>query len=211
MGLNFYKSISVVFSVLLICVFVSSQANKKTEINRIRAYCKTVDNFTKRNQNPHLIFADTSDYNDNAKQKWRKFGSEKALEKYRENTAETYSISYNWQRNGRIVKSTFTNFSPSGDWAEYVYHYFRNDGTLAKAQQEMRTFNGDAIIIQDFYYNQKGKLLRKTARYLDLQSKKPFKPSKEFLKENIDPSSEINHYKSIGKLPFARLLKQSLR
>ncbi len=196
----------------LLCVFqvstVFAQPQKIAEIKRIEAYCKTVDALVKRTKKPSLLFADTSDYNDDAKEKWRKFASEKSLEKYRENTAETYSIAYNWQRSGQIVKSNFTLFSPSGDWAEYVYHCFRADGTLAKAEQEMRTFNEDLILIQNFYFNQAGKLQKKTVKYFDLRSKKPIKPTKEFLRQIQELVSQIDFYKKVGKLPFAHLLKK---
>lgn len=186
---------------------VFTQTAKKAEIKRIDAYCKTVDTFVKRYRNPQLIYADTSDYNETDKPKWRKFASEKILEKFRENT-ETYSIAYNWQKNGKIIKSNFTLFSPSGDWAQYVYHYFREDGTLAKAESEMRTFNGDLIIVQNFYFNRKGKFLQKTVKYLDLQTQKPIKPSKEFLENKADFSDDADYFKNTGKLPFANLLKK---
>lgn len=190
--------------------FVSAQTGKKAEIKRIEAYCKTVDAFTKRYKNPQSVYADTSDYNENDKPKWRKFASENALEKFREKT-ETYSIAYNWQKNGKIVKSNFTLFSPSGDWAQYVYHHFREDGTLAKAESEMRTFNGDLIIIQDFYFDRKGNLLKKTVKYLDLQTKKPVKPTKEFLENEGSFFSDVDYFKKTSKLPFAHLLKRKKR
>jgi len=206
------KKYGLLISFLLLCGFqvtaVLAQTSKKAEIKRIDAYCKTVDALVKRTKKPDLIFADISDYNDDSKQKWRKFASEKSLEKYRENTAETYSIAYNWQRSGRIVKSNFTLFSPSGDWSEYVYHCFRPDGTLAKAEQEMRTFNGDLIIIQDVYFDRTGKLQKKSVKYLDLRTKKSIKPTKEFLEENKESISEADYFKKTSKLPFAHLLKK---
>lgn len=205
------KKLCLILFVLTFFAFQSSlvfaQTNKKAELKRIEAYCKTVDAFTKRYKNPQLIFADTSDYNENSKPKWRKFASEKTLEKFRE-TTETYSIAYNWRKNGKIIKSNFTLFSPSGDWANYVYHYFREDGTLAQAESEMRTFNGDLIIIQDFYYDRKGKLLKKTIKYLDLQTQKPITPTKEFLENNGNFSDDVEYYKKTSKLPFANLLRR---
>ena len=188
-------------------LFVFAQTNKKAEIKRIDAYCKTVDAFTKRYKNPQLIYADTSDYNQNSKPKWRKFASEKALEKFREKS-ETYSIAYNWRKNGKIVKSNFTLFSPSGDWANYVYHNFRADGTLAKAESEMRTFNGDLIIIQNFYFNRQGKLLKRSVKYLDLHTQKPIKPTKEFLENRGNFSNDVEYFKKTSKLPFASLLRK---
>jgi len=186
---------------------VGAQTNKNAEIKRINAYVKTVDTFVKRYKNPHLIFADISDYNDDSKTKWRKFASEKALEKFRDQT-ETYTIAYNWLQRGKIVKSNFTLFSPSGDWANYVYHHFREDGSLAKVESEMRTFNGDLIIIQNFYFDRQGRLLKKTVKYLDLQTQKPIKPTKEFLAGKADFSDDVEYYKKTSKLPFANLVKK---
>ena len=191
-------------------LFVFAQTTKKAEIKRIDAYCKTVDAFTKRYKNPQLIYADTSDYNRNSKPKWRKFASGKALEKFREKS-ETYTIAYNWQKNGKIVKSNFTLFSPSGDWANYVYHNFRADGTLAKVESETRTFNGDLIIIQNFYFNRQGKLLKRSVKYLDLQTQKPIKQTKEFLETRGDFSNDVEYFKKTGKLPFANLLRRKTK
>ena len=185
---------------------IAAQTSKNAEVKRIDSYVKTVDNFTKRYKNPQLIFADTSDYNEGSRPKWRKFASEKALEKFREKT-ETYTIAYNWLQRGKIVKSDFTLFSPSGDWANYVYHHFREDGSLARAESEMRTFNGDLIIIQDFYFDRKGNLLRKSVKYRDLQTNKPIKPTKEFLANKADFSDDVEYYTKTSKLPFAGLVR----
>jgi hypothetical protein len=207
---NFLKKSGLFFFVILALSFlpVHPQTGKTNEIRRIDAYVKTIDAFVK-NKKPHLIFADTSDYSEESKPKWRKFASEKALEKFREETGETYTIAYNWLRRGKVVKSNFTLFSPSGDWAQYVYHNFRADGSLALAESEMRTFNGDLIIVQDFYFDRAGRLLKKTVKYRDLQTNKPIKPTKEFLETKADFSDDVEFYKKTSKLPFANLLKNA--
>jgi hypothetical protein len=180
----------------------AQKTNKNAELKRINAYVKTLDAFVKRNKRPHLIFADTSDYNDNSPPKWRKFASEKALEKFRE-TSETYTVAYNWRRNGRLVQANFTLFSPSGDWAQYDYHYFRADGTIAKIASELRTFMGDLIVLRDLYFDGKGRLLRQTIRYRDLNTKKPVKkPADEDFQ-----TTDVTVYKTVRRLPFARLVK----
>lgn len=187
--------------------FVFAQANKKAEIKRIDAYEKTVEALTKNSKSPQLIFADASDYNENAKPKWRKFASEKALEKFRE-TSETYTIAYNWQKNGKIVASNFTLFSPSGDWAKYVFHYFREDGSLAKVESELKTFYGDLIVLQNIYFDNKGRILKKTLAYKDLQTGKPKKPAKDSFDASSSFINETDYYKQTRKLPFAHLLKK---
>jgi hypothetical protein len=185
---------------------VSFAQSNTAEIKKIKAYCKTIDAFVKRNKSPQLIFADISDYNDDSKAKWRKFASEKALEKFREKT-ETYTIAYNWRKNGKLIHSNFTLFSPSGDWTQYVYHYFRPDGTLAKVESDMRTFYGDMIVLQTIYFDSKGKLLSKTTQYKDLTTHKPKKPSKDFLSDFSQLKSGEDYFKKTSKLPFASLLR----
>ena len=194
----------ILFFVLLFSSFVFSQTSKKSEIKKIDAYCKLVDSFVKKHKRPQMIFADISQ---TEKEKWRKFASEKVLEKFRKNT-ETYSIAYNWQRNGKIIQSNFTFFSESGDWAQYVDHYFRTNGTLAKVESDTRTFEGELSVLQDLYFDSKGKLLRKTVQYRELATNKPKKPSKEFLESNGDFVSGVGYFKKTSKLPFAILLKK---
>lgn len=186
--------------------FALAQTSKTAEIKRIKAYCKTVDSFVNRNKKPQLVFADISQTD---KPKWRKFASEKALQNYRDKTSETYSISYNWRKNSKLIHSNFTFFSESGDWSQYVYHYFRTDGTLARVDSDLRTFYGDLIVLQTLYFDSKGKLLRKTIEYQDLTTKKPKKPSKEFLKDNADFVNGVDYFKKTSKLPFAHLLRQN--
>lgn len=203
-----YRALTILFLLFAFqTAIVSAQTNKKAAIKSIDAYCKTVDSFVKRNKKPQLIFADISDYNDDSKTKWRKFASEKSLDNFREKT-ETYTIAFNWQKNGKLIHSNFTLFSPSGDWSQYVYHYFRTDGTLAKVESEMRTFQGDLIVLQSLYFDSKGKLLRKTIQFKDLMTKKPKKATKEFLANNGDFVSGVDYFKKTTKLPFAHLLKK---
>ena len=188
-----------------ICTATSlfAQTKPTEDVKNIDAYCKTIDALTSRNKAP-LIFADTSDYTDaNAKEKWQKFASEKALEKFRE-TTETYNIAYNWQKNGRIAASNFTGFSPSGDWTMYIFHCFRDNGSLARVKMELRTFYGDYIVTQLRYFERSGKLLRKAVKYQDLITRKPKKPSSQF-----DSSfSDADVFKKTSKLPFAHLLNK---
>ncbi len=195
----------IIFITLLLAFFmpmlVSAQANNTSTVAGIDAYCKTVDAVRKARKIPELVFADTADMNDQ-KEKWRQFPSEKALEKFREKS-ETYSIAYTWRKNGKIVASNFTLFSGSGDWAKYVYHYFREDGTLARVESELRTFNGDFIVIRRHYFDRNGKLISKTERYLDLTTRRPKKHDEGVMGD--DPK-EIDYYKNTRKLPFAYLL-----
>lgn len=199
------KKRGIIFFFVVIFAFsflpAAAQTGKTAEIKRIRAYVKTIDAFVGK-KNPHLIFADTSDYNEGSKPKWRKFASVKALEKFRAQT-ETYTVAYNWRKNGKLVQSNFTLFSPSGDWAQYDFHYFRADGTVAKVTSELRTFMGDLIILRNFYFDGKGKLLRQAIQYRDLNTNKPVKKPKD----GDFQTTDVTIYKTVRRLPFARLIK----
>jgi len=175
----------------------------KAEVKTLDAYCKSIDALAKKRKTPELVFADVSGLTDKT-EKWSSFASEKALDKFREKS-ETYSIAYNWKKNGKIVVSNFTLFSGSGDWVKYVYHYFREDGTLARVESELRTFNGDYIVNRRRYFDRSGKLIHKTEKYLDLTTKKPKKPEGGVMGD--DPK-ETDYYKTTSKLPFVHLLKK---
>lgn len=183
---------------------VLAQRSKAAEIKRIDRYVRSIDRLTNRSKGPDLVFADTAGSDDKTTS-WRRFASTKELEKFRE-TKETYTVAYNWRSNGRIVAANFTLFSESGDWAKYVDHYFRADGTLAKVRSELRTFYGDYIVIRDIYFDTKGRRIKRTMKYLDLTTKKPKKPTADFLADN-SMASEVDYFKRTNLLPFAKLLK----
>lgn len=169
----------------------------------IDSYCKEVDTLQKRHRTPELIFADTAGMEDK-KEKWRSFGSEKALEKFREKS-ETYTIAYSWRRAGKIIASNFTLFSGSGDWAKYNNHCFREDGSLARLESDYRTFMNDFKVLRKRYFDATGRAIGSSVRYLDLTTGKP-KAAKEGVMG--DHPKEVDYYKKTSKLPFAHLVKQ---
>ena len=181
--------------------FIFAQADTKAEIKRIDTYCKTVDAFVKKYKSSYLVFADISDYSKN-KPKWKKYNSEKEFAKVRE-AVESYNIAYVWRKNGKVVVANFTFSSPSGDWAHYVYHYFREDGTLAKVEAQLNTFYGNVTFLRNFYFNRKGMLLRKTTKYLDLKTQKGVNHKERDFYDN-----EVKIFKKTSKLPFNFLLRK---
>src|SRR5690606_28417453 len=84
-----------------------------------------------------LVLADTAATGDETR--WERFASHDKLEEYREKR-ETYSIAKVWLAEGRVASAVFTLFRESGDWAKYVTHCFRKDGSLERATIEYRTF-----------------------------------------------------------------------
>jgi hypothetical protein len=181
----------------------SAQNSRSATVRQIDSYVRSLDRFVANEKNKRIVVADTAGQS-NGKPKWKRFDSEEALEKFRENS-ETYTIVYNWKRGGRIVASNFTLFSESGDWAQYIFHYFRSDGTTAMINSELRTFYGDYIVIHIHYFDRHGRLIRKRSKYLDLTTHKPKKPTDEMRNENSG-FFRGTIYKKVTKLPFARLL-----
>ena len=204
------KTFSFIAVSLLLLIGLSSespaQARKSAEVKRIDAYCKTVDAIRKKHKKPDLIFADTAGMNED-KEKWRAFASEKALDKFREKS-ETYSIAYNWQSGSRVIASNFTLFSGSGDWVKYNNHCFREDGTLAVLESDYRTFNGDFMVVRRRYFDRSGKLISKSAKFLDLQTRKPKDASSGVMGDDAD---EVDYYARTSKLPFVHFLPRRSR
>jgi hypothetical protein len=190
-------------ALLLILGFSLSPAAQSTasQIKAINSYCKQIDAIQERRKSPELVYANIADVN-SSKDKWRKFASEKALEKFREKS-EAYDIAYNWRSGGKLIASNFTHSSPSGDWVNYVNHCFRKDGTVARVETDYRTFNGDWKIISTRYFNSAGRQISSSIKYLDLQSGKPKDASDGVMG---DAESRAAYYRSVRKLPFATLL-----
>jgi hypothetical protein len=192
----------ILLSVLaLLTPAVLGQAPTGT-VRQIDAFVKAIDSKAKRAEAPKLIFADVSDYESNAAAKWQRFASEKALERHRKKT-EAYTIAYVWLDGGKVASTNFTMFSPSGDWAKYVYSYYRPDGSLARVETDYRTFNGDFKLIRRRYFDNTGKQIGSSVKTLDLQSGKPKKAPDGVMG---DEPNETDHYMTAAKLPIAHLL-----
>ena len=188
--------------VLVLGLFNAASAQSvASQVKNINAYCKQIDSIQKRRKTPELVYANTADENSNT-DRWRKFASEKALDKFRDGS-ETYDIAYNWRSGGKLIASNFTHSSPSGDWVNYVNHCFRPDGTVARVETDYRTFMGDFKVVSMRYFNSSGRQISSSIRYLDLQSGKAKDASDGVMG---DAESRAEYYKSVKKLPFAKLL-----
>ncbi|NNF00105.1 MAG: hypothetical protein HKN25_13875 [Pyrinomonadaceae bacterium] len=181
------------------CKFETSKNDDqlKDSVSSIDAYAKTVDEFVGQKDGPDTVIADISDFEKDTKAEWKKFNSREEFEKSETNSYETAFV---WNKNGNPISTNITYSSPSGDWAQYVFYIFREDGSVAKATRELRTFMGDIIVIRKYYYDKSGALLKETRQFKDLETKKFIKAPKSF--EDID----VDIYKSSGELPFASML-----
>jgi hypothetical protein len=166
---------------------------KATELAAINAYVKQVDRFMKRNDKRSRTFGDMGD----EQRQWREFKG--GVAEGETDPADLDEVAYVWLRKGKVVAVAFTFQSGSRDWAHFVTHYFREDGTLAKLHSRLNTFYGNVSAIRDKYYSGNGRLLRKTARYLDIETHKP-KKNPNFHDEPIPV------YLSVRRLPFYTLL-----
>ncbi len=178
----------------------ASRQATRAEISAIESYADEIARFAKRNSSKARNFANTATGNVDH---WREFRSEKERE-----AADTgYNLNENalvWLRNGKVVGANFTFQSGSRDWAHFVMYYFREDGSLAKVEATLNTFYGEMSVFRERWYDREGKLLRSTAQYRDLRSRKRKKPgsASEFIDEPIPL------YRSVKDLPFRHLLRR---
>ncbi|HTK37698.1 MAG TPA: hypothetical protein VL325_04335 [Pyrinomonadaceae bacterium] len=186
------------FVLLLLVPFVFAQPGALVTRTQIDAYAKKVGRYTDHHRKGAIAFADLSPYGSSS-ENWKKVGSWDDLDGY---TADhdAYSLALVWKQNGKVTAANFTYTSPSGDWNDYVNHYFRPDGTLALVTSEFRTFANTCVAKQRVYFDRKGILIRKTVSYSDLETGRRKAPCLS------DESLKFNYYQSVITLPFSGLL-----
>lgn len=201
-NLNFASVIIVLSFVFLFSNLVSAQSNKKTEVKQIEAYSQTLDTFGKKNKNLHPVFADVSDPEKDKNSLWRKYNSVIAFKKATKKL-NPYEIAEVWEKENKIALVFYFLTSPSGDWNLYTYYYYRADGTLAKVEEQLNVFGLEGLIYvtRNYYFDEAGKLLQKTAKYYDPNTKKYKKAGQvNFM------NREAEIYKKNSELPFAKLV-----
>jgi hypothetical protein len=190
--------ILITIGVLLsVAALVTGQAAKtrsprSSDVASINIYVRQVDRFIKINQSRKRIFGEVGDGEDS----WREFKGNAGKS---ETPEDLDQLAYVWTRSGKVIAAGFTFQSGSRDWFHFVTYYFRADGTLAKIHSRLNTFYGGVTAIREKYYGADGKVLRATARYLDIQSGKP-KKNPNFQDERLPI------YLSVRSLPFFKLL-----
>jgi hypothetical protein len=167
-------------------------------VQAVEAYIKTIDAFVAKEGGPHLVIARVGDYNDEDSLVWKKFDSE---EEFENAEVESYETAYVWKKEGKVVRVNVTYSSPSGDWVEYFLQTYREDGTLAYVDRELRTFLGDIIVNHIRIFDENGKRLTETKRFRDLNTDKEIKEEDaEYM--NVEAGEA---YMKIGDFPFAGL------
>jgi hypothetical protein len=163
------------------------------ELAAIDTYARQVDRFIKLNNKSRRVFGDVGDKEEN----WREFKGKVAKGEADPNDLD--EVAYVWARKGKVVAAGFTFQSESRDWYHFVTYYFREDGTLAKIHSRLNTFYGSVTAIRDQFYGSNGRVLKSTARFLDIQTQKP--------KKNPNFQDEPTPvYLNVRKLPFFKLL-----
>jgi hypothetical protein len=182
------------------CFAQNPPQSEDPALTAARAYVKSVNEYALKQGSPDLIIADVSDYNEDSKPVWKKYSSEEELENSREEE-ESYTIAYVWFQDRLPTAVNFTYSSPSGDWALYVEYVFRTDGSAAGIRRELRTFQGNIAVTNISFLDEKGKLLKETTEFADLETQKPVPPTKNYADIDVDI------YKRVSDLPFAAMLK----
>lgn len=177
------------------------------ELKSIRAYCKVVDSIRPHDKEPDMIFADLSGMGEK-KGKWRSFASvsasDEAVKRFCEKTGGPWSAAFNYKNGDRLVAVNLTVSSCTGDWAKDVYHYFREDGSLAFVLSHFGTFYDEYKFEQRQYFDRNGRLISKSEKYFDLTTDEPIEEVKS--EEHAGLRDKIDYYKSVSKLPSAHLL-----
>jgi hypothetical protein len=189
---------------VLISVVLGATAGLGASPASIDAFCDPLANYAQRKENVPVIFADVSDPQTDKSAQWLRIEDKEALDR-RAKDKGLYTEAFVWrQGRGTFVSIFFT--SPSGDWGEYVDHCFRQDGSLARSEATLNTFNAyredesNAPVsrIRTRYFDSAGRLLRSRRWVIDVKTRKPLKVAFQDDEETI--------FGSIGKLPFAGLL-----
>ncbi len=188
----------------LITIVLSATAGMGSIPTSIDAFCDPLAKYTREKANVPEIFADVSDPQVDKSSHWLRIKDNDELDR-RVKGNGLYTQAFVWrQGRGTFVSMFFT--SPSGDWGEYVDHCFRQDGSLARSEAILNTFNAyrdddpEAPVsrIRTKYFDSTGRQLRSRTRVVDIKTRKPLKVAFQDDDETI--------FLSIRKLPFAGLL-----
>lgn len=175
--------------------FAQEAGGEGKTLAEVQAFVKETREWVEKQGEPHLVFADSSDYSEGAKPVWKRYASMVDFQNAGEE-GESYTVAYVWLKEGKVIGVNFTYSSPSGDWAHYAEHVFRPDGSVAEIRKELRTFLGDVIVVRTTVYDPAGKELKISKEFFDLENQKPIPPTDNF--QDVD----VPVYKKVGEIPF---------
>jgi len=146
-------------------------------IDSVEKYCAAVEEHGGKKEADFIVgVSSQGSANSNG---WRLFHSENELQKTWEEEGNK-DAAFVWLNQGKINSTNFTLQSGSGDWALYTHHCFRQDGTVARIESELRTFNGNMIARRKWIFDPNGEKKKFTEEFLDLNTEKPKQPDADF-------------------------------
>ncbi len=152
----------------------------------------------RKDSNRVLFFADTTDYTIDSIPHWTQFPNNAAIASdYHEDCGQAVV----YKANDNSTETYFINDDESLDWTYYITSYYRPDGTIAKVDAELRIFYGrvDAETVE--YYDESGRLIKKSKQFRDLNTDKHLrKPSQDFIDEPLQV------FYRVSDLPFSHLI-----
>lgn len=177
-------------------------------VEAIEGLCEKASAFAKKSESTVRIFADVSDpYDRSSREEWREFKNAPELQRANKES-QLCTEAFVWGTEDFAFVSMFFT-SPSGDWAHYVDYCFRQDGSLARSESTLNTFNvhhpeddnaGPVSRIRTKHFENTGPSIRTQSKVIDLKSKKP--APKVSLMDQDEPI-----FRNIRELPFIALLK----
>ena len=185
---------------LLACMFFTpqgamGQSTCAQQVAEIKAYCRKIDQFIKTNPNSRRAFASNSSSVERVPEDWHEIRTDgdNRMEEARDNLDENASV---WFSQGRIVGANFTLRRESRDWIQSAMYYYREDGTLARINAELKMFHGEMTFIREQFYDRKGVLIAGSTKSCSLKTGRAKKPDNDFI------PNPLPVYETTDRLPF---------
>jgi hypothetical protein len=177
------------------------------KIKAINQFCDGLAPMTKKKERRRQFGLFQKDEEDSGR--WVEFKQEAELQAAVKEL-QVYEVAQVWSREDGALAIWMTLTSGSGDWVHFVEYCFRADGTLARMNSTLNTFNVEdadenkevngASRKRDRYFDVDGKQVKARTRITDLKTKRPA-PTLQIMDE------EEPIYKTPASLPFHDLLK----
>lgn len=168
--------------------------------------CDTAEKRAAKHGSEARIFANVAPEEPDAQPMWRSFASVKALEHAMPDGAPDAQASV-WPATDGVVFVEIFFTSDSGDWAQFADLCYRPDGTLARAVDTYNTFlagkdrSEGVSRVHTLHFDLAGRIIRRRAKLLDLQTHRPVKRAFGEEKDRI--------FLRVKDLPFSDLLSAS--
>ena len=107
-----------------------------------------------------------------------------------------YAAAWVYRVAGNIRKVALSVSDESGDWALYVIYCFREDGSIARREEHLRTFFGKVIRDRVLTYNCKGTVLKETVKFEGMNHKHLKSAPDDFYPRDAP------EYPTVAALPF---------